>query len=275
LTGDRYYAEEMAFWANYGMIRTYPGDGVRGGEGILAYNEVRGIGWALRNLAEAAALYPDGPVKDYLAAKTMSNLQWLDNFANAQNPVTNPFRVLWIGKRPDGNQFISLWEQTYLAYAIDRALKLGFTAGQAHRDAIARFQLRLFTSEPQYPKAQAAPYIVAVGTPPTSGGVFYDSYATFGFFTSMGQIWAGTAGNERVFAGFYGPEARLNLMVGIESGWAGAQGAYDYLWPFIGVQPVWGALPDLAQRAGWALDFYTATPARAAPAAPGNLRIVR
>src|SRR5262249_30870989 len=25
LTGDRYYAEEMAFWANYAMLRTYPG----------------------------------------------------------------------------------------------------------------------------------------------------------------------------------------------------------------------------------------------------------
>src|SRR5262249_12066591 len=29
LTGDRYYAEEMAFWANYSMVRTYPGDGIR------------------------------------------------------------------------------------------------------------------------------------------------------------------------------------------------------------------------------------------------------
>jgi hypothetical protein len=277
LTGDRYYAEEMAFWANYGMIRTYPGDGVRAGDGILAYNEVRGIGWALRNLAEAAALYPDGPVKDYLSAKTMSNLQWLDSFANAQNAAANPFRVLWIGKRPDGNQYISLWEQTYLAYAIDRALKLGFTAGQAHRDAIAQFQLRLFTSDPQYPKAQGAPYIVAVGTPPATGGVFYDSYATFGFFKTMSQIWTGTNNpdNIRPFAGYYGPEARLNLMMGIESGWSGAQAAYNYLWPFIGVDAIWGPLPDLAQRAGWALDFYSGTSTRPPPAAPRNLRIVR
>jgi hypothetical protein len=277
LTGDRYYAEEMAFWADYGMLRTYPGDGVRGGQGILAYNEVRGIGWALRNLAEAAALYPDGSVKDYLVAKTMSNLQWLDTFANGQNPTTNPFRVMWIGKRPDGNQYISLWEQTYLAYAIDRALKLGFTAGQAHRDAIAKFQLRLFTSDPQYPRSEGAPYIVAVGTPPATGGVFYDSYATFGFFTSMSQIWAGTNNpdNIRPFAGYYGPEARLNLMMGIESGWTGAQAAYDYLWPFIGVEGVWNGLPDLAQRAGWALDFYSAASVKVPPRAPRNLRILK
>jgi hypothetical protein len=134
--------------------------------GILAYNETRGYGWALRNLVEAAALYPDAsPVKAYLSSKATSNLVWLDNFANAQDPVKNPFKVLWIGKRPDGNQYISMWEQNYLAYAIDRALKLGFTAGQAHRDAIAKFQLRLFSSDPAYPRAQGAPYLVAVGTP--------------------------------------------------------------------------------------------------------------
>ena len=64
LTGDRYYAEEMAFWANYGMLRTYPGDGVRTSRGILENGEVRAFGWALRNLADAAAYYPDAsPVK--------------------------------------------------------------------------------------------------------------------------------------------------------------------------------------------------------------------
>src|SRR4029077_18336867 len=84
LTGDRYYAEEMAFWANYGMIRTYNGDGVRGSQGILAYNETRGYGWALRNMVDAAAYYPDAsPVKAYLSQKVTSNLQWLDANANA------------------------------------------------------------------------------------------------------------------------------------------------------------------------------------------------
>lgn len=257
LTGDRYYAEEMAFWGNYGMIRTYPADGVRGGQGILAYNEVRGYAWALRNLVEAAAYYPDGPVKTYLSSKAMSNLQWLDAFANAQDPAANPFKVLWLGKRPDGNQFIAMWEQNYLAYAIDRANKLGFAAGLAHRDAIAKFQLRLFNSEPAYPRAQGAPYIVGVGTWGT-GTLYYDSYAQFTFHQTMAQVWTATQGNERPFGGYYGPEARLNLMMGVESGWSGAQAAYDYLWPFIGVQPFWGALPDLAQRAGWALDFYPA-----------------
>jgi hypothetical protein len=252
ITGDRYYAEEMAFWANYSMLRTYPADGVRSSQGILAYNEVRGYAWALRNIVDAAAYYPDAsPVRSYLSQKVTANLQWLDNYANAQDPAKNPFRILWLGKRPDGAQYIAMWEQNYLAYAIDRANKQGFAGGTAHRDAIAKVQLKLFTSDPDYPRAQGAPYVVGVGTPAGSG---------FTFFTTTAQIWSATQGNERPFAGYYGPEARLNLMIGVEGGWAGAQTAYDYLWPFIGTANSYCAyggpdIPDLACRAGWALDF--------------------
>jgi hypothetical protein len=260
LTGDRYYAEEMAFWANYSMMRTYPADGVRGADGILAYNEVRGYGWALRNMADAAAFYPDtSAVKAYLAQKVVANLQWLDAYANQQDPQTNPFQILWRNKRPEGSQYIGLWEQSYLAFAIDRAYKLGFAGGLAHRDAIARLQLKLFTSEPEYPRAQAAPYVVGVGV--ASG-------SSFAFHTTMAQIWSATSNQTRPFAGYYGPEARLLLIMGVESGWAGAQSAYDYLWPFLGVTQFWGSLPDLAQRAGWAIDVAGAPPPPPPPPTP-------
>src|SRR5712691_2868189 len=259
LTGDRYYAEEMAFWANYAMVRTYPADGLRGSQGILQNNEVRGYGWALRNLADAAAYYPDSSaaVKAYLSEKVLNNLRWLDNYVYSQDPIAKPFQILWTNRRPDGAQYISLWEQTYLAYGIGRANQQGFPGGLAVRDATARFHLKLFTSEPDYPRAQAGAYLIAIGTP---------NGATLGtFYTTMAQIWAATDGQQRPFAGFYGPEARLNLMVGIENGWPGAQAAYDFLWPYIGVAPVW-PLPDLGQRAGWALDFASTTNPTPAPA---------
>jgi hypothetical protein len=247
LTGDRYYAEEMAFWANYSMLRTYDGDGVRGAKGILAYNEVRGYGWALRNMVDAAAYYPDAsPMRTYLAEKVDHNLKWLDDYANRQDPSANPFRILWLNKRPDGDQYIALWEQNYLAYAIDRASKQGFRGGLAHRDAIAKFQLALFTSDPAYPRGEGAPYVVGVGTPAPGRFVFH---------RTMGEIWNATKTQHRDFAGYYGPEARLNLMIGVEAGWPRAREAYDYLWPFVGTQPVMDGLPDLARRAGWAIDF--------------------
>ena len=271
ITGDRYYAEEMAFWANYSMIRTYPGDGVRSSTGVLEYGEVRGYGWGLRNIVDAAALYPDASaVRAYLVAKVTNNLQWLDNYANAQNPATNPFQILWLFKRPDGNQYISMWEEAYLMHAIDRAHQQGFAGGLAHRDAIAKFQLKLFTSDPDYPRAQAAPYIVAAGVPGASA-----TLSSFTFYTSMAQIWTATQGQERPFAGYYGPEARMSLLVGIQNGWPGAQAAYDYLWPFIGSTSTFcpdggPSIPDLACRAGWALALPSTTPPPP-PTAPAQL----
>ncbi|HXI27475.1 MAG TPA: hypothetical protein VNG89_03610, partial [Vicinamibacterales bacterium] len=268
LTGDRYYAEEMAFWANYGMVRTYPGDGIRGSLGILENNETRGFGWALRNLADAAAYYPESsPLRAYLAQKVVNNLAWLDDYAASQNPVANPFQILWINRRPDGGQFISMWEQTYVAYAIDRANQQGFVGGAIHRNAIGRFHQRLFTSDPDYPKAQAAAYLLAVGQADPNNPAVLGS-----FYGSMSEIWTGTQGQERPFAGFYGPEARINLMYGIRNGWPGAQEAYDYLWPFIGATPAGCvslggvSLTDLSCRAGWALDFTSAAAPTPAPA---------
>ena len=287
LTGDRYYGEEMAFWANYGILRTRPADGVRGVGGILANNEVRGYGWALRNIADAAAFYPGAAVNQYLSQKVQANLQFLDANANSQDSVINPFKILWIGYRPEPG-FISLWEQTYLAYAIDRANKQGFVGGLAHRNAIALLQLRLFTS-PDYPReapvgtSWSAPYLLGVGTVPVSS-----SWTGFAYYKTMAEIFSATSNVataavcfnntlgvqvpsclQRDFAGFYGPEARLNLMMLIDSGKTEAQEPYDYLMPFLSTTNSYCAIayggtgnadrPDLTCRSGWALDFYPNT----------------
>lgn len=249
LTGDRYYADEMAFWANYSMLRTYPKDGVRGYQGILAANEVRGFGWALRNLADAAAYYPDhAPMQIYLRKCVEANLAWLDRYAREQRRANNPLHILWTGKRPEAGA-IALWEQSYLAFAIDRAARHGFAGGREHRDAIARLQLWLFTSEPDYPRREAGAYVLVVGRGRPGG---------FDFFPNLREVWNASKGQERPFPGYYGPEARLLLMMGIENGWSGARAAYEFLWPFIGERPFIDGIPDLANRAGWAVDFYPA-----------------
>src|SRR5262249_61207079 len=95
-------------------------------------------------------------------------------------------------------------------------------------DAIATFRLKLFTSEPDYPRAQAAAYLVAVGPADAANPAKLG-----GFYTSMAQVWTATQGQERPFAGFFGPEARLDLIYGGQGGWTGAQAAYEFLWPVI------------------------------------------
>ena len=57
--------------------------------------------------------------------------------------------------------------------------------------------------------------------------------------------------------GYYGVDARLMLIIGIENNWPGAQQAYDYLRTPIAVTNFVSAVPDLAFRAGWALEIET------------------
>src|SRR4029077_14778450 len=79
----------------------------------------------------------------------------------------------------------------------------------------------------------------------------------------------------RDYAGFYGPEARLNLMMLMASGNMSAVEPYNYLLPFIAANPVGcanttlGNRVDLDCRPGWALDFYpAASPAPTPNTAP-------
>ena len=191
LTGDRYYAEEMAFWAS--------DIGAPG-------NDARDIAWSLRNLADAAAFSPDGsPVKASLSEKVTNTLASLDESnlsldARSVSPELNT-----------------------LAYAIDRANKLGFTGGLTVRDQVAEAQLALSNSNPTYPSMYAA------------------------------------------------AAARLSLMIGAENGREGAQRAYDAV-----------TVPELLERAGWALGSSQTETVRAAvdhsmhataAAAPGDVSV--
>src|SRR5262245_20023438 len=158
LTGDRFYADEMAFWANHGMLATSG----HGAQRLLTGNEVRGVGWVLRNMAEAAAYYPDAsPVKAYLAEKVVNNLNWLNDLANRFKTPDNPLWIVYAWTkydRPEGPEYFANWENNYAAYAIDRAIKLGFATDNAYRDAANNLQLKFFSSEADgYPPAEGAP----------------------------------------------------------------------------------------------------------------------
>ena len=133
---------------------------------------MRGYGWALRNLVDAAAYYPDAsPMKAYLAQKVTNNLDVARRVCRtARNPITNPFRGLWVDRRPEGPRYRGAVGRE-LPRVCDRPRdsSKGSAGGLAHRDAIAKFQLLLFTSEPDYPRLAAAPYVVGVGTRRAAG----------------------------------------------------------------------------------------------------------
>jgi hypothetical protein len=255
LTGDRYYADQMAAWADFGLLSTFQDKfyNARGGsEGLLASNEVRGIAWVLRNLSDAAAFLPDSdPVKAYLTQKVLNNLQWLDSHAATSS---GPLGVAWLGSRPGPGTTappaaqvgVALWEHNYVAWAIDHANRLGFQGGDLELNQIAQFQLSLFT-RPGYNWLYAGPYVLAVGDLTPTGVAYY---------TTLSQVVNATyppGTPPTPLRGYYGQDARLMLMIGAANNWSGAQEAYNQLFAVIGQPAPAASLSSLAQNSGWAI----------------------
>ena len=257
ISGDRYYADEMAFWANYVLIGSWPGtprsDSLRkGSTGLIVANQVRAIGWGLRNMVDAAAYLPDAnPLKSYFREKVENNLRWADSYADGHR---TPLKTSFENKRPENNsrppkRWIAQWEHNYLAWALDHAAEQGFTGGSRLRDRIVKFQLSLFIS-PDYPRMYGAPYILAIGEKLPNGRVRY--------YDSLRQVFRASYGNPPTrpskFRGYHGVSARLMLLIAMKIGLPRAEKAYNYLHKKIGVEPHRYKMPDLARRSGWAID---------------------
>ena len=234
LTGDHFYADEVSFWANYAVLSTWPGnsptddasrsggDAIAGsGRGILATNQVRGFAWGLRNLSDAAAYLPDGdPMQSQYRRIVRENLTWLDNWATKH---AGPLKMAWLpgyGTEVDhnGQRFAQLWMYDYLAWSIHHAQQLGFTGGTRFRDQVVRLQTELFVS-PIYNREYAAPGRLPIGVVSATNN-------STRYYSSLSDVLKETKRSisPGVFAGYYGVEARLSLLIGIETGLDGSSG---------------------------------------------------
>ncbi|PYR38039.1 MAG: hypothetical protein DMF93_16805 [Acidobacteria bacterium] len=275
LTGDRFFADEVAFWANFCLIGSFSSDDNRkGAQGLLIGNEVRGIGWGLRNLGDAAAYLPDAsPMKAYLASKVVNNLTYLDQYATSF--YSGRLETLFPRRRPEDGKppydkfmWISLWEQSYVAWAIDRVMQHGqvtpaynfASAGATMRNRIARLQLNLFT-HPQWPRERdrEAPYLVAAGWwAPDRRIIYFQTFAdmaaaTFSVPTPANPDFV------RPFEGYYGPEARLLLFICDGLGDATAPEAIARL--MADETDHVTMADDLNARSGWAIARESVNPA--------------
>lgn len=244
ITGDRFYIDQAKLWANFALLATWPGDPRREvGKGILAPNQVRGIAWALRSIADTAAYMPDvDPARPYLLSRLQNNLDYLDTYARTVDG--GPFGIVMWGWASDTQTHVSTWQNAYLAWASERAAQHGFRPTTAIIERIAKFQARMFISEPDYPQRYASPYYPIIGTRNGTTPIF---------FTSMKQIFDASYGrppaDPQPWEGYYGPETRILMMLGKPRRIPGAQEGLDYIASRTGV------LGDMNKRSGWALAY--------------------
>lgn len=215
LTGDRYYADEMAFWANFALLSTSNYERQRGanGEGYLgANNQVRGFAWGLRNMVDAAAYLPaEHPLKTYLRRRVENNLAWADDYARSFETMATG--VVFLRTRRRGSRtVIAQWEHNYLAWALDHANRQGFQGGRELLLRLTGFQSRLFTSEPDFAREYGAPYLLAIGDRLRHGELRY--YATMSeLFDKNSRTDAGEREPPVPLDRDYAASARLVLMI--------------------------------------------------------------
>jgi hypothetical protein len=251
LTGDRYYLDQQKLWSQFVLLSTWPGDGGRyigGATALLYQHQPRGFGWGLRVLGEMTAFLPDDdPYRSYFRARVDENLGFLDRqpLDDPGGPLAVPF-VKRFG--PDGDKVAStsMWQVSYIGYAVDRLRQLGSTAGAAFLKHAAAFQVRLFTSAPDYPPIYGAPYYPKVGRWTGTGAT-----ATVTEWFTMSQMYAVNfkSGGEppQPLTGYYGPETRILLLIAQAQAIPKADEALN----FLSNQP--GVMSDIYGRSGWAI----------------------
>jgi hypothetical protein len=246
-TGDRYYADELAFWGNYALVGTYPvplEDFGRGESlGIVGVEQVRARAWSLRNLTDAAAYAPDGGLRDYLGSKVANNLEYYDTYAQAS---TLPLDLMFAGREGDTMTSIQ-WMKNYFLWAMDHAQRQGFSGGEEMISRLLTFALRLYTSSPDYPREYAGSYHLIVGSVAGDAETYCETMAEI-FAANYVNPADSSLYDPVPFEGFYGIDGRIALLLCIDRGRAGAQDALDWLEPQIP--------GDLASLAGWLISPY-------------------
>jgi len=269
LTGDRYYADELKFWAEYCIISW--GGNREGSRGLLDLKssiQTRALAWTIRDLTDAAGYLPDNdPHKAHFTAILQNNL---DNLQNHSVTYTGD-PILQSRPINQGNS-IQPWMQTYLALALHHAARNGFTAtngGTDLRDRIVAYQIARLMNPGEWPLGNCCPYQLwnkrADGTPFTSLAEQWKYNST-----NQPQGWA-TAQLDPI-SGSRSPEIRLSALIGLETGANNARAAYDLLMAQPGMP---NALNTMSLTIGPAFALAPAVIKEARPQPPAALRIVR
>jgi len=168
ITGDRFYLDEMKYWANASMLSW---DWLRGSAaGLLTAQQLRAIAWGIRDIADVAAYAPDtDPQKAYFLAKLSNNITDLDRMASAE-PDSLGGSVF--GQPSSSMQQIFM--QAFAAWAFDHVAKQGFQRLQ-YLDRLVRYWNNLYNAHPAFDRRYVISYQTCLVNATT--GASFRSYA--------------------------------------------------------------------------------------------------
>ena len=155
LSGSRYYKDELAHQATYNLLALDPE--YRGFEKSLitgtqneSWNELRGLAWDLRTLANTAYILPaDDPIQAHAEQKLRANLRHLVKFyvENRAMIAAGEIEGWFRGNYGDGEGAIAPWQQAFLLSVLGWINDMGYDDAGKLLDWSANFFAGLFTNK--------------------------------------------------------------------------------------------------------------------------------
>jgi len=223
LTGDKFYAEELSFWAAFQM-------GEWPHKGLKWHSMDRSFAWSLRQVVDAAFILPDGDGLGRYFTKGVD--QCMDEMTEAL--VNSPRRV----HSPPAGNFqcsgrqnwvnalrCSAWQYAWVVWALHNAANKGFAKAGPVRDWAAEYVIGLYTSDDEfkapdgktyrYDPRDAMPYSTAIAlletkiVPLAGGKKGVRQVRKIRHLDNFGEVWYYTKLN--VDNGWYGDTGLRSL----------------------------------------------------------------
>ena len=148
LTGDRFHAEEMSFWASY-QLGEWPHKGLRW------HGMDRAFAYGLRHVVDAAFILPDDhPLRPYFTWGVTDCMdQMTQDLVHSGRRVHSPpggvfrcsGRTDWVNAKR-----CSAWQYAWVVWSLGNAADKGFAQAEAVRDWAAEYIVGLYTSDDQF-----------------------------------------------------------------------------------------------------------------------------
>jgi hypothetical protein len=174
VTGDRFYLDELEFWANFNMLQANPAYRQEQ-KGLVKWDQVRGQAWSMRTLGQVAFIAPDAdPMKGFFVEKLANNIaHYRDALVTANG---SPLGIETEGGvyAYDEGRGIAPWQDDFFTSVIGYLVELGFDDARPILDYKARFPTGRVNGE-GYCWIDAAPY--ALDVRPSAEAPHYATFA--------------------------------------------------------------------------------------------------
>ncbi|MCW2240908.1 hypothetical protein [Azospirillum canadense] len=253
VTGDKYYLDELMFWANW-TVGVHRPEYRGGGLGLLTDEQIRGQAWGLRGLGEAAHALPDRhPMKGYFARILANNLGWYVNTypRNPDRLATSPLG--WVEKN-DAIGVTGPWQNDFLAIVIGWLAETGEPLAAEYFRWLSRATVGRWTHEAHgYCRAQAPAYYIKIRGPDNRFIADWGELHRLNWPEVRGCSGAITEGFPNAPTGYVAVSLAM-LAVAADQGVDGAAAAYNRLRQdtamTFATDPTWAIVPRQSTDSG-------------------------